>query len=239
MVKEHIQVNCEQPTKTISFLMADMESSSESYQNAPQPQTLEFADDCCSIRCGCFNCNWNPCCSRWFCCVILATMFSFLTVLAVLACYTNIFPQVKFYVHSKEDLGEFIRAVIIILGFFAICCICYVICTMKRRKNSVYAELRSNDGTESMSNLAAASYTTSSSMRTSCSAAYIARKTYCPKCSSPCSGHITASSSFTSMGTPELEAVTDSCLQQDVFTPVIEADDREDDEFVAREDWRT
>ena len=79
------------------------------------------------------------------------------------------------------------------------------------------------------------SYTTSNSMGTSCSA-YTARTIYRPKCSSPSSGHITTSSSCASMDpsmhTPEFEAVTDGCSQQDVFTPVFET---EDDKLVARD----
>ena len=239
MIKKHIHENCEQPPETISLLMADMESSSESYQTTPRPPTPEFADNCCcSFRHGWLMCNCNPCCSRWCCCVILAIMFSFLFVMAALACYTNIFPHVTASVHSKQDLSEVTLAVIIILGFFACCCISYVICrlcTMHRRNSSVYSDLRSIDGTDSMSNPVAASYTTSNSMRTSC-LSYTERKTYCPKCSIPSSGHITASSSFaSSMGTPEFEAVSDGCSQQDVFAPVFEAEDRYDDKLVARE----
>ena len=88
MVKRHIQANYEQP----EAILDDMESSSDG-RLTPRPST-PVVDDCCSVRCGCFNCNCNPCCNECCCCMIVAVMFSFCAVVAALAWYTNIFPDV-------------------------------------------------------------------------------------------------------------------------------------------------
>ena len=232
MVKRHIEGNYEQP----DTILDGMESSSDGHL-IPRPSTPSVVDDCCSVRCGCFNCNCNPCCGRCCCCVILAIMFSFFAAAAAVVWYPKTFHLHDYLPSDNKGLSEAGPIVIGLLGFIAACCVlCGVYISIRQRRNELaYSVLRSINDATSVSNQAVhGSYAASDSTRTTCSA--YATKFDRPRCSCS-SGRITASGSLASMGSsrtpwpmPDSEAVTDGCSQQDVFTHEFEADQEDKDD---------
>ena len=237
LVTRHIEDNYEEP----ETILDDMESSSDGHLT-PRPPTPQLVDDCCSVRCGCFNCNCNPCCSGCCCCVIMAILLSFFSIVAALVWYTYVFPRsVQVYLkhHDMSGAGPFVIGVLL---FIAACCIsCGIYICIKQRRNQelAYSVLTSINDAKSMSNQAVyGSYAASDSTQTSCSRQiYRHRRREC-SCSS---GRITASSSLASVSSarmqwrsPDLDAVRDGCLQQDVIIQEIEAnqENKEDNEII-------
>ena len=238
LVERHIKDNYDQP----ETILDDMESSSDGHLT-PRPPTPVLVDatvdECCTVRCGCFNCNCNPCCSGCCCCVIMAVLFSFFAVVAVLVWYTQVFPQIVQHYLEEHDMSRFGPLVIGGLLFIAVCCIpCgFYIRYMQRRRGLAYSALAAVSDTRSISN-----HTESGSLYAASDSTY-ARGVARPRrreCSCS-SGHITASSSLASLGSSRMprriadsETVTDGCSQQDVIPQEIEADreDKDDNEFI-------
>ena len=161
MVKRHFEANYEQP----ETILDDMESSSDCHLT-PRPST-PAVDDCCNVRCGCFNCNCNPCCSGCCCCVILAIMFSFFAAAAAVVWYVH-----GYLPSNNKGLSEAGPIVIGLLRFIAACCVvCGVYISIRQRRNELtYSILPSINDARSMSNQAAyGSYAASDSTRTTCS----------------------------------------------------------------------
>ena len=238
LVERHIKDNYNQP----ETILDDVESSSDGHLT-PRPPTPVLVDatvdDCCTVRCGCFNCNCNPCCGGCCCCVIMAVLFSFFAVVAVLVWYTQVFPQsVQDYL-EEHDMSRFGPLVIGGLLFIAVCCIpCgFYIRYMQRRRGLAYSALAAVSDARSISN-----HTESGSLYAASDSTY-ARGVARPRrreCSCS-SGHITASSSLASLGSSRMprriadsETVTDGCSQQDGIPQEIEADreDKDDNEFI-------
>ena len=216
-VERYIQENYEQP----ETILEDFETSSEvdpSSRPGTPPPPLQFFDaECCNVRCGCFNCNCNPCCGRCCCCVILAISCGFFAVIAALVWYSNIFPQVVEDYLRNHDLNRVGPIVIGILGFIAVCC---VLCGVYLQRNRlVYAVLPSvNDAR----NILRASNSTLASCATY--DRYINRPRRGEQSQS--SGHVTASNSMSSIYTAGqlTPPFTDGFSQQDVFSTESEED---------------
>ena len=236
-VERYIQENYDQPETILDEESDDLQSSSEvdpsSRPRTPPP--LRFVDaECCSVHCGCFNCNCNPCCGGCCCCVILAILCSFFAVIAALVWYSNLFPQeVQDYLQN-HDLNRAGPVVISILGFIAVCCVsCGVYLRVKRRKRKrnhqlAFVGLQSINEDRSTSN--GASYM---ALATSCSAKGRNRS----RDYSTSSGHITASAnSLESTGTAlgsnhgmpwrnlEDAATADGCSQLGILSTESEED---------------
>lgn len=229
MVKLHIQENYEQPEE----ILDDLESSSDGYLT-PRPATPVIVDaECCSVRCGCCNCNCIPCCGGCCCCVILAILFAFFTAVAALMWYSDIFGSVhKYFVkHCDEDLFKAGKFIIGVLGFIAACCVsCGVYLHVKRRTNDPgYAVLSSaaNDAASWSNRPICGSYAASDTCTTQTSCSAFAGRTgrqTTPECT--CStGRITASSSLASMGSSRTQSGSrylwrGQDLETDNFSPV-------------------
>ena len=236
MVTKYIEDNYEQPEEILN----DFEFSSDGYILIPRPRpsTPTSQEDCCSIRCGCFNCNCNPCCSGICCCVMVAMLLIFLAVLAALLIW-YIFPIVRKNKEEYQDLKVYGPVVIGVLIFFAVCCVSFGVYINRRSRQLAYSELRSDIGdTRSINTL-------SESTRTSClgSARKIDRLGKNGREYSFSSGHITASNSVNSLTsinsvrTPRTtsESTTNGCrMKDDDITQELEEeqDENDDDELI-------
>lgn len=229
LVECHIRKHCEQP----ETILSDIESSWDG-RLIPLPGTplLVDVDDCCtgcSVRCCCFNCNCNPCCDGFCCCVILAVLFGFFAVVAALLWYAELVPKII----KPGDVKHAGPFVILVLGLIASCCLgCgFYLCIKQRRNQQAYSAFSVVD---SMSNGAihGSQCAASDSVRASYSGYPRNIRNY-----SFSSGQITASSSVASIYTPtlqrrgpDLDTVTDGCLQHHAFTQRSEADQNNEDD---------
>ena len=236
IVERYIKKYYDQPETILDDLPDDLQSSSEvdRFSRPRTPPPLPFVDpECCSVRCGCFNCNCNPCCGGCCCCVILAILCSFFAVIAALVWYSNLFPQgVQDYLRN-HDLNRAGPVVISVLGLIAVCCVsCGVYLRVKRRKRKrnnqlAFVDLQSINEDRSTSN--GGSYM---ALATICSAKGRNRS----RDYSTSSGHITASNSVESTGTAlgrshampwrnlENAATADGSSQLDIFSTEFEED---------------
>lgn len=229
MVKRHIEKYYEEP----EAILDDVDSSSDGYRisRCSTPVIVDHAD-CCTVRCGCFNCNCYSCCDGGCCCVIAAILFSFLAVMAAVFWYSRQFPYVYDYLHSKDDLKDAGPAIIGILAFIAACCVlCGIYITVKKRRNNLpFSVLPSMSDVTSTQAVHGSHYAASN-----CSG-YVKKIDRSRSREWSCSsGRITASSSFASLGfrgtPPEpVTVVTDSGSQQDVFTSEIKEEQKENDD---------
>lgn len=106
----------------------------------PRSPTPTSFHDCCSVRCGCFNCSCTPCCSGFCCFVIIAVFFIFLAIAAALLWY--VFPRFRKLFNSNDDLR--VAGPVIIAGLLAlaVCCISFGIYIKRRNRQLNYSELR-------------------------------------------------------------------------------------------------
>ena len=210
-VERYIQENYEQP----ETILEDLETSSEvdpSSRPGTPPAPSPFVDpECCSVRCGCFDCNCHPCCGRCCCCVILAISCTFFAVIAALVWYSNLFPHVVQDYLQKRDLNRAGPVVIGILGFIAVCC---VLCGVYlHRSRLVHAVLPSVNEARNIRNiLRDRTYAASDSTLASC-ATYDSQIDRSRRYETPSSGHVTASNSIDSICTTP--PVTDGCSQEE------------------------
>lgn len=87
IVRKYIEKNCPEQAEAI---LNDVESSFDDHSvSSVRPVIMSRHSTpvpvakCCDVHCGSCNCNCNPCCSGFCCCVIVAI---FLIFLAVMAC---------------------------------------------------------------------------------------------------------------------------------------------------------
>ena len=93
-------------------------------QSDEQGSTSCCVQDCCCCKLSCYS---SPYCDLACCCAILAILFAFFTIAAVLAWYADI-PEVTQYLKSNDDwknAGPYIIGVLTLFTFcFAFCRIC-------------------------------------------------------------------------------------------------------------------
>lgn len=166
MIKQHIREHCEQPD-----LILELDSSSPpvslgatfvetiSRKRIATNELQRSSSQCCGLHCCCFTCNCNrcnSCCGLPYCCVILASLFIFFTVVAALAWYADI-PKVTSYLRSDDDLRMTGPYVIGFLGGFALTALCVFICIrcacVRQRDNRTYAVIPSTQNTQNNSNI--------------------------------------------------------------------------------------
>lgn len=216
LVKSHIREHCEQP----ETILDDKESSWDG-RITRSPSTPILVDDSYAVRCGCINCNCNPCCDGFCCCAILAVLFGFFAVVAVLLWYTNVFPKDDKKYLKKRDLDRFGPVAVAALGVISICCVVFGFYLRSRRRiRSEYSTLSRIDQSPCMSDRAVhGSYAASDSTR----ASYLAYSRY----RSFSSGRMTASSSLASFSAPH--AVTDGCSPHEVLSQQSQEDQNKED----------
>ena len=225
MVKRYIEEHYEQPEE----ILTDFESSSDGYIVIPRSPTPTSFHDCCSVRCGCFNCSCTPCCSGFCCFVIIAIFFIFLAIAATLLWY--VFPRFRKLFNSNDDLR--VAGPVIIAGLLAlaVCCISFGIYIKRRNRQPNYSELRSDIDSRSVN-------TPSDSVRTGYVTKIDRRGSNACSCYSGRITDMTASSSFNSLWSartpwPRTDAVvvTDGCNRQDnEFTQEIEPKEEDNDD---------
>ena len=225
MVKRYIEKHYEQPEE----ILTDFESSSDGYIVIPRSPTPTSFHDCCSVRCGCFNCSCTPCCSGFCCFVIIAVFFIFLAIAATLLWY--VFPRFRKLFNSNDDLR--VAGPVIIAGLLALaaCCISFGIYIKRRNRQLNYSELRSDIDSRSVN-------ASSDSVRTGYVTKIDRRGSNACSCHSGRITDMTASSSFNSLWSartpwPRTDAVlvTDGCNRQDnEFTQEIEPEEEDNDD---------
>ena len=225
MVKRYIEEHYEQPEE----ILTDFESSSDGYIVIPRSPTPTSFHDCCTVRCGCFNCSCTPCCSGFCCFVIIAVFFIFLAIAAALLWY--VFPRFRKLFNSNDDLR--VAGPVIIAGLLAlaVCCISFGIYIKRRNRQPNYSELRSDIDSRSVN-------TPSDSVRTGYVTKIDRRGSNACSCYSGRITDMTASSSFNSLWSartpwPRTDAVVviDGCNRQDnEFTQEIEPEEEDNDD---------
>ena len=225
MVKRYIEEHYEQPEE----ILTDFESSSDGYIVIPRSPTPTSFHDCCSVRCGCFNCSCTPCCSGFCCFVIIAVFFIFLAIGAALLWY--VFPRFRKLFNSNDDLR--VAGPVIIAGLLAlaVCCISFGIYIKRRNRQLSYSELRSDIDSRSVK-------APSDSVLTGYVTKIDRRGSNACSCNSGRITDMTASSSFNSLWSartpwPRTDAVVviDGCNRQDnEFTQEIEPEEEDNDD---------
>ena len=124
MIKKHIQQHYENPEMIYNYVTVSESMSgpkivysSNRIQSDEQGSTSCCVQDWCCCKLTCYS---SPCCDLSCCCVILAILFAFCTVAAVLAWYADI-PEVTLYLNSKEDWKKAGPYIIVVLTLFALC----------------------------------------------------------------------------------------------------------------------
>lgn len=132
MIKKHIQQHYEQPEMILNYVRGSdsmsgpkIAYSSNRIQSDEQGSTSACCvQDCCCCKLTCYS---SPCCGLPCCCVVLAILFAFFTVAAILAWYTDI-PEVTPYLNSKDDLRKAGPFVIGVLTLFVLFVLCFSFC---------------------------------------------------------------------------------------------------------------
>ena len=141
MIKKHIQEHYEDPEMILNYVrVSDSTSgpkiahSSNRIQSDEQDSTPCCVQDCCCCKLTCYS---NPCCDLPCCCVILAILFAFFTVAAVLAWYADI-PEVTRHLKSNDDWNKAGPYIIGILTLFAFCfAFCRIYLFLRSRRNEM------------------------------------------------------------------------------------------------------
>ena len=141
MIKKHIQEHYENPEMIFNYVrvsdstsgMQKIAYSSHRIQSDEQGSTTCCVQDCCCCKLTCYS---SPFCDLPCCCVILAILFAFFTVAAVLAWYADI-PEVTPYLNSKDDWK---KAGPYIIGVLTLCACCFAFCRiylfLRSRRNA-------------------------------------------------------------------------------------------------------
>lgn len=229
MVKTYIEDHYQEPPEILN----GFEFSSDDYVIIPRPSPEGdcFGKDCCNVRCGCCSCNCgcNPCCSAFFCVVMVALLLVFMAVVIVLFWY--ILPFSSNLLINNDNLKVFGQVMLCFLLFFAICFIVFGVYIKKRKTELSYLELQSDISTDYGS-----LNSSSDSTRPTCPV-YVKKieRGNGRRCSCS-SGHIATSSSYDSLNSargnrpiPEAAVVTDGYRQRDNDFPR-EMEPAQDDE---------
>lgn len=229
MVKTYIEDHYQEPPEILN----GFEFSSDDYVIIPRPSPEGdcFGKDCCNVRCGCCSCNCgcNPCCSAFFCVVMVALLLVFMAVVIVLFWY--ILPFSSNLLINNDNLKVVGQVMLCFLLFFAICFIVFGVYIKKRKTELSYLELQSDISTDYGS-----LNSSSDSTRPTCPV-YVKKieRGNGRRCSCS-SGHIATSSSYDSLNSargnrpiPEAAVVTDGYRQRDNDFPR-EMEPAQDDE---------
>lgn len=132
MIKKHIQEYYEQPEMVFNLIASTVDSSGPkltytrnqlSDEQRPSTPACCVQDWCCCK----LTCYKSPCCDLPCCCIVLAVLFTLLTIVAILAWYADI-PEVTRYLNSTNDLrkaGPYIVAALAFFALFSGLCRCY------------------------------------------------------------------------------------------------------------------
>ena len=172
MIKEHIKEQYEQPEVVLNLVRSIVDSSGPklAYIRNQSDEQRASSLTCCVQDCCCckLTCYSSPCCDLSCCSVVLAILFTFFTVAAILAWFADI-PEVTRYLNSTDDLRRSGPYIVAILAFFALCsalCRVYLFCSKRNRPDPMLSRSQDNESVNSQV-CGPGSYSVSNSAHTS------------------------------------------------------------------------